>query len=252
MNCETFRYNAKFNSSTIIENTERELSKSTLKYYEENIESLRNFIVRHIRKQGFPECDADIILSNLYMSLLSSRDYGDDINDYNYTIASYVRVNATMCIKRYISGYTTELKFFDYNQVALDDDSEERVDKIDILRDTKQDYDLDYCIVDTDKSLKNLEYKRYVYGVDIYVLLMLGVVRMILGDRPSIDRVYSNLGIDKDNMTKAHNRIAYDEQFNDCLIGLTKDGISISCLNKLKNYIYFFDKIIDVLEIKLA
>ena len=97
-----------------------------------------------------------------------------------------------------------------------------------------------------------MEYKRYVYGVDIYVLLMLGVVRMILGDRPSIDRVYSNLGIDKDNMTKAHNRIAYDEQFNDCLIGLTKDGISISCLNKLKNYIYFFDKIIDVLEIKLA
>ena len=55
-----------------------------------------------------------------------------------------------------------------------------------------------------------------------------------------------------ENLISLKNTGNCNEVFNDCLIGLTKDGISISCLNKLKNYIYFFDKIIDVLEIKLA
>ena len=230
--CNTFIKNQ------LIEDTERELSKSTLLYYAENLNKLKSYIAKNLCKRGLPECDADEVLSNLYMSLITSRDYGDDINDYKYSLESFVKNNANMCIRRYTARFVGELKVMDYNQVSLDADGNEKVDKIETI--------------DLDKSLKSIEYKRYYYGVDIYVLLMLGIVRTILGDIPTIDRVYQNIGVDSTELSKLYSKIAYDEQFNDCLSSLSKDGVSLSCLNKLKEYVFFFENIVNVLDIKLA
>lgn len=244
--CNTFIKNQ------LIEDTERELSKSTLLYYAENLNKLKSYIAKNLCKRGLPECDADEVLSNLYMSLITSRDYGDDINDYKYSLESFVKNNANMCIRRYTARFVGELKVMDYNQVSLDADGNEKVDKIETIGDIGQDRQLECCLVDLDKSLKSIEYKRYYYGVDIYVLLMLGIVRTILGDIPTIDRVYQNIGVDSTELSKLYSKIAYDEQFNDCLSSLSKDGVSLSCLNKLKEYVFFFENIVNVLDIKVA
>lgn len=251
MNCETF-FNSKFNSSTMIEDSDRELSKSTLKYYEENLDSLGVFIKRYLKKSGLPECDSDIILSELYISLMTSRDYGDDTNDYNYTIDSFVRNNACMCIKRYISSYSNENCIIDKSQVYLDSEQEDGVDKLSCIKDISKDEDFEYATVDLPKALKSLEYKRYTYGVDIYLLLLFGVIKATLGDKAIIDDACSSLGIDSDSISKARDKIYYDEQFRDCLSGISKGGISLDCIFRLKSYIFFFDDIISLLGIKLA
>jgi len=228
------------------------LSKSTLKYYEENLDSISTFIKRNLKKSGLPECDSDIILSELYISLMTSRDYGDDMNDYNYTIDSFVRNNACMCIKRYISSYSQENYMIDRSQIYLDSEQEDSLDKISCIKDDNKDIDFEYATIDLSKALKSLEYKRYTYGVDIYLLLLFGIIKMTIGNKASIDGVCNSLGIDIDSISKARNKIAYDEQFRDCLSGISKGGISIDCLNILKNYIFFFEDIIGLLGIKLA
>ena len=236
----------------LVEESEKELSKTTLQYYEKHLNGLKRFIENNLIKNGLPKCDADIILSDLYLSLMTSRDYGEDINDYNYTIDSYVRNNAYNCIKRYRSAYSENLSHLDYGSVASDSESDTNSSKLDFIRDESQDVVFDNTLIDTDKCLKKMEYKRYVYGIDIYVLIMMGMVKMLIGDKPSIDRVYSNLGISKEKVSLVYGKVLKDAQFKDCLSGLSKYGINNNCLSKLRQYVYFFDDILDSLEIKLV
>lgn len=237
----------KFNSFNLIEDTELDTDKRTLDYYENNLKFLSDYVESKLRIKGFPECDADIVISDLYISLLKSRDYGDDINDYNYTLDSFVRRNADFCIDRYIRNYVDYSNHID-TELGMNRDGDE-YSKLDLLEDTKANKDIDRACDDFYKALKSIEYKRYCFGVDIYNLLFIGICNIICNSSSKFREI---LDIQSCDMNKAYSVAVNDVDFMNCLYAATSLGSDIACLLKLKEFIYDFNTLVRVIDLKVA
>lgn len=237
----------RFTACCLLEDNINNKNKKTLGYYESNLKFLGDYIKNRLRHNGLPVCDSDIILSDLYISLLNSRDYGDDSNDFNYTIESFVIRNAKFCIDRYTSVYSKHCKKVT-NDFSSNSDGEE-YSKLNSIEDCKASIDMDRTECDFYNSLKRLEYKRNCFGVDVYNLLLVGICNFING---STDKFKEIIGIGGSDINKAYNLAVRDEDFHQSLCAAASTGSDTACLLELKKFVYNFEHLIKAIGIDLV
>lgn len=229
---------SRFNIYSLIEDKELNKDKKSLDYYTNNLKTLSDYILLRMRCKGLPECDSDIILSDLYISLINSRDYGDDSNDYNYTLESFVKRNADFCIDRYMKNY------FDYSKnvesCSLTKSDGEEFSLLDTLEDRSASVDMERACSDFYRTLKSLEYKRNCFHIDVYILLFIGICNFMMDSNVKLKEA---LNIDSSDINKAYSIARKDIEFNNSLYSAVSVGSDSECLEQLKDFVYNFDEL---------
>lgn len=112
-------------------------------------------------------------IDDIYMDLLEylhrTEDYSLLGDIQTLTLDSFVKACASHCAKRYISKKYTEAS----KVVSLSSKVEDNSSIIDRVADKTAEVCYELIGVDIDTALKALEYKRYQYGYDLYLLIYL-------------------------------------------------------------------------------
>lgn len=151
--------------------------------------------------------------------------------------------------RRYIQRYNDQAQKDQRTRVEnlfYNEDGEE-ISLIDTTQDSEAESMFDRVIADIDSQLRLLEYKRYLYGVDIYLFLYSFV---LLGADRFRD-ILSIYGIDQKGLSVFKEKIKKDIEVMDILkeIQLRSDANSLGIfLRKIEPYIYGKDDILRVLK----
>lgn len=239
---------SKFNSEVLLEEVESE-TKMSVSYFLTHTQRILSFIKKRLSFLGYPLSDADDIFSDTYAFLAQSRDYGEADTDFSHSLESYVLQASGLCIKRYGAKYKAEQEIMEDS--VVEDNSGELVDRYTITEDTTATISVDRALEDLASALKGIEYKRGIYGVDVYTMLFICLVKSLVGDALCLETICSLLGVEVNSLKASFRRAKEDGDFLDCLGGIAKEGNEGS-ISYLGHYIYFLDNKLERLDLRLA
>lgn len=237
-----------FNSEVLVEEAESE-TKMSVSYFLTHTSRVLGFIRKRLSFLGCPLADADDVFSDTYAFLAQSRDYGEADTDFSHTLESYVLQASGLCIRRYMAKYTAEQEIM--SDSVVEDNNGELVDRYTITEDLSATMSVDTALDDLESALKGIEYKRGIYGVDVYTMLFICLIKSLAEDTVSLEDICNSLGVEVNILKASFKRAKEDEDFLDCLSGVAKEG-SDGSINYLGHYIYFLDNKLERLDLRLA
>lgn len=202
-------------------------------------------IEEHIRKVKY--CygyEVDDIYEELIEYLHKGKDY--EIGYINtedgtaMTLEGYVKMCVNNCIKRYFTNkYQEGNKIVNIHTIG----DMENSNNIENIMDKETDLDYEKIILDINSCLKALEYKRYKYGFDLYLLMFIRYIT--LGNNELYNMACNILIGEIFNINDIERDIDFKEVIR-VLANLSK----VDVIKELSNYVYGCRDILHILEMK--
>lgn len=227
-------------SLKILEEESGSWDKLTINYAIKN----KSKIEEHIHKvRHCYDYEVDDIYEELIEYLHKGKDY--DISYINsedgtsMTLENYVNMCANYCIKRYFTRkYNENSKFVNIYSIG----DMENNNCIENIMDLHTDEEYEKASLDIYSSLKSLEYKRYKYGCDIYLLMFIRY--LTLGDNSLYDIVHNILIGDICNCNSA---IEKDTDFKTA-IKLLANSTTDEAIKYLSSFVYGYKDILNIIH----
>lgn len=220
--------------------------KSTIKYVIKNRTKVMNNIrsaVRSIYKSPLPTMDIEDIYDEVLDYLYKCDDYDKDkaigfsIENGSQTIISlegYVGTCIKYCVKRFISSMYEREKEIARDVTRDEEGRESRI--LDIIPDKTVEEHYNRIGYSVESALKVLEYKRYKYGADVYLILF---IRLLTLNKPEVNyrQILDILEISRKDLSELEKKMGYDEDILHAIKALALKELK-EAIEAVKPYIY--------------
>lgn len=224
--------------------------KKTIEYILNNEREVKNAINRmgfNIKHSNLNVGTVDDIYSRVLEYFYSSSDYEKDkahVGEHEVTISEYVYKCIKCVVLNYMSKEMNESSYI-VNSYYRNSDGEEQ-NLMEMIRDEKSEESYDN-IYNLEETLKYWRFKQYKYGIDMYKILLIGLITTALGKEDLYDKVLEILNIDTENIVKFESRALGDEMVKD----ITKCVVNIDiwkAIDTISKYVYCGREIVDIVS----
>lgn len=185
--------------------------KSTIHYTIDNQMKIKNFINK-LGKGRITVHEVEDIYSDFLIYLYNKEDYDPTrvgANGTNVTLEGYVCYS----IKKFVESYIyRKIKSINNEKVIVIKDDD--LDILDIVGDPRigEDYEeILYNDIELQVLLENIQYKRYMYGLDIFKILFIKLVTLDI-DKEDAEAIFTALGVESKDLQKFYRRITKDPE----------------------------------------
>lgn len=198
--------------SPILELEERfpalEWHKSTIEYVINNKSKVIAAIRSCAKRSKLYTFDVEDIYQDLIEYLYKCDDYDvqkavDNIKGTVVSLEGYVNSCIKNCVKRYLTSIYRQEKDI-VRDVITDDEGKEKA-ILDMIEDTRATEVFNNIGYDIDTYLEGMEYLRYKFGIDIFMLLYLRL--LTIEDDVKYKKVLTILGISKKQLVEVFDKL---------------------------------------------
>ncbi len=189
--------------------------KETVQYAVENKKKIIQLIRSNTRGiTNINAMDYEDIYSEFLEYLYKSSDYDiQKATEYSssgsmVTLEGYVNNCVRYCIKRYITAAYRRDKVI-VREPIVDDEGKEK-ELLETLQDEKSSEEFENICYDVESYLNSIEYKRYRYGADIFLLLYVRILTLEM-DNSKYRSILEVLGVPKKDLAEIEKKLTTDQ-----------------------------------------
>ena len=225
--------------------------KSTVRYIASNRHKINRWLQRSLSRKSNRAIvvEYDYIIDELYSKLLEyfldREDFDPDIG----TFEGYIISGIGYIVERHYSELSKSFeKMVSMDKQIENSEKDTRETFGDTLwkQETLVDEEYRDNIKDIDSMCKCMEYRRYVYGVDLFLVSYIGA-KIVEVEEKQAEWYLDRLGISKESIQTAYKRLKRDEQYIQFIKLLSKDRRAVGVIRK---YVYGAKLIDKILKLK--